>query len=209
MGGCKLRFRDLLAVGGGYLIGSLQVGLWLGKLQRGVDVREHGSGATGATNVLRTVGPKAAAVTLSMDIAKGSLAVLAARAVTNDAATSAAAGVAAVAGHSWPVWAEFRGGKGAATAFGALAAVSPRAAACTGAVGLATVATTRRASVGSLVAAAAAIAYCASPYQRRKSWVPLAFSCLVTAIIVGRHQENIRRILSGTEPELAVKTDKP
>jgi len=200
-----LRARSVFAVGCGYLIGSLPVGLWLGKLQGGVDVREYGSGATGATNVLRTLGPKAAAVTLSMDVAKGSVAVLAARAISNDAATSAAAGVAAVAGHSWPAWAGFRGGKGAATAFGALAAVSPQAAACAGAVGVTTVAITKRASVGSLNAAAAAVACSAVLAVRRKTWVPLAFSALVTAIIVGRHQDNIRRILAGTEPELGEK----
>jgi glycerol-3-phosphate acyltransferase PlsY len=192
----------MAVVGGGYLVGSLPVGLWLGKLRSGVDVREYGSGATGATNVLRTLGPKAAAATFSLDFAKGSLAVLAARAVTHDPATSAAAGVAAVTGHSWPVWAGYRGGKGAATAFGALAAVSPRAGLCAGIAGVTTVAVTKRASVGSLTAAGAAIVYCALPGQRQKSWVPLAFSCLVTAIIVGRHKDNIRRLLAGTEPEL-------
>jgi glycerol-3-phosphate acyltransferase PlsY len=208
MAGISLRWRDLFAVGCGYLIGSLPVGLWLGKLQGGVDVRDYGSGATGATNVLRTLGPKAAAATLSMDMAKGSVAVLSARAISHDAATSAAAGVAAVAGHSWPVWAQYRGGKGAATAFGALAAVSPQVAACTGAVGVATLAVTRRASVGSLNAAAAAVVCSAAIGVRRRKWVPLAYSVLVTAIIVGRHKDNIRRLLAGTEPELGEKATK-
>jgi acyl phosphate:glycerol-3-phosphate acyltransferase len=205
VGGLRFRWRDAAAIAGGYLVGSLPVGLWLGKLRSGVDVREYGSGATGATNVLRTLGPKAAAATFSLDMAKGSAAVIAARALTRDQATAAAAGVAAVAGHSWPVWAEYRGGKGAATALGALAAVSPRAAVCAAIAGVSTVAVTRRASAGSLTAAAAGIVYCATPAQLRRSRVPLAYSCLVTAIMVGRHKDNIRRLLAGTEPELGTK----
>lgn len=204
----RLRWRDAAVVGVGYLVGSLPVGLWLGRLQRGVDVRDFGSGATGATNVLRTLGPKAAAATFALDAAKGAGAVLAGRMVSGDPASGAAAGVASVAGHSWPIWAGYRGGKGAATAFGGLAAVSPPAAVCAGIAGAATVAVTKRASVGSLTAAGAGIAYCVVAQRRQKSWVPLAYSCLVTAIIIGRHKDNIRRIISGTEPEISLDAAK-
>ena len=202
MGLWKLRGRDAVAVGLGYLIGSLPVGLWLGKVTKGVDVREYGSGATGATNVLRTLGPQAAAATFALDAAKGTTAVLLARGLTRDRATAAAAGIAAIAGHSWPMLAEYRGGKGVATALGALAAVSPRSAVWGFAAGVGSVAVTKRASVGSMTAAAVATLTTASAAQRRRSSVPLAFGCLATGIIVARHRENIRRLIRGTEPAL-------
>src|SRR5207302_938954 len=115
LGGCAL----------GYLAGSLPFGLWLGRGLRGLDVRDYGSHSMGSTNVLRTVGPTAAAGVLALDIAKGSVAVLVARALGAGPGGQAAAGLAAAAGHSWPVLARFRGGKSVAVAFGSLLVLSP------------------------------------------------------------------------------------
>src|SRR4030088_3848812 len=120
------RSRDLAAVATGYLRGSLPIGIWLGRAARNIDVREHGSGGTGTTNVLRTVGPAAAGAVFVLDVAKGSAAVGVARRLGCDPGAQAAAGLAAVVGHSWPVMARFRGGKGGATAFGSLAVLFPR-----------------------------------------------------------------------------------
>src|SRR5258706_12167432 len=94
---------DLAAGAVGYALGSVPVGLWLGRRVRRIDVRNFGSGSMGTTNVLRTIGPAAAATTFVLDVAKGSAAVLVARALGADAAGQAGAGFAAVGGHSWPV----------------------------------------------------------------------------------------------------------
>jgi acyl phosphate:glycerol-3-phosphate acyltransferase len=148
------RLADVVGSAGGYLIGSIPVGLLLGRALRGLDVREHGSGNMGTTNVLRLVGPSAAALTFALDAGKGSAAVLLARRLGADRGGQAAAGLAAVVGHSWPVLARFRGGKGVATAYGALIFVSPQATAFAMVGGLSALAATRIVSVGSLSAAA-------------------------------------------------------
>src|SRR5437660_100799 len=119
------RSSAVAGVGLGYLIGSLPFGIWLGRLSKGVDVREHGSGGSGTTNVLRTVGPGAAGAVFVLDVAKGGAAVATARGLGAGRSGQAAAGLAAVVGHSWPLFARFRGGKSVATAFGALLLVSP------------------------------------------------------------------------------------
>src|SRR5258706_5959309 len=121
---------DLAASTAGYALGSVPVGLWLGRRIRHLDVRQFGSGSMGTTNVLRTVGRAAAATTFALDVAKGSAAVLVARALGADAGGQAAAGFAAVVGHSWPALARFRGGKSVATAFGGVLLMSPVGAAC-------------------------------------------------------------------------------
>ncbi|MEX0751177.1 MAG: glycerol-3-phosphate acyltransferase, partial [Dehalococcoidia bacterium] len=121
----------------GYLIGSIPVGLIVGRVTRGIDVRDYGSGVTGATNVMRTSGMKAGVVVIVADIAKGivpvylgqGLARLADIGTTDDRAwVAAAAGFAAVCGHIWPVFANFRGGRAVASGYGAALAMNPLAA---------------------------------------------------------------------------------
>src|ERR1700675_1180316 len=111
----------------GYLIGSVPFGLIVGRAAGGLDVRDFGSGNMGTANVLRTVGARAGAITFALDVAKGAAAIGLARRLGADPATQAAAGLAACIGHSWPVFARFRGGKAVATAAGALVLVSPPA----------------------------------------------------------------------------------
>ena len=109
----------------GYLLGSLPFGVILGRLFGGVDVRDHGSGSTGMTNVLRTAGKPAAALVLLLDMLKGAAAIIAAKLVTGSAGVEVAAGLGAIAGHMWPVFAGFRGGKGVSPGWGGLFPLEP------------------------------------------------------------------------------------
>ena len=197
---------DLAATGAGYALGSLPVGLWLGRRIRQVDVRNFGSGSMGTTNVLRTIGPAAALATFVLDVGKGSAAVLVARALGADAAGQAAAGFAAVVGHSWPMLARFRGGKSVATAFGGLLVVSPVASACAAAVGLPALVGTRIVSVGSLSAAAAATLGSGVHWAAGGgSAEAFAYTAGVSAVVVVRHRANLRRLARGEEPQVSLR----
>jgi glycerol-3-phosphate acyltransferase PlsY len=191
---------NALAVLAAYLIGAVPIG-WLVARAFGVtDIRQHGSGSIGATNVLRTLGRRAGIVTLLGDVGKGYLAVtLAATLGGGEPGVIATATVAAVAGNGWSVFLGFRGGKGVATGLGALLATVPLATLAALPVFVAVVATTRFVSLGSLLSAlcvplgAWALGYPAAS---------VVASLVVAAIIAGRHHENIGRLLAGTESRL-------
>ncbi len=193
---------DVAGCAVGYCVGSVPVGLWLGRLSHGVDVREHGSGSTGTTNVLRTVGPGAAVATFALDMGKGAVAVAVARALGAGGAGQVGAGLAAVAGHSWPALSRFRGGKGVATAFGGLIVLAPESVPWALVFGGGALATTRMVSAGSMTGAVAATVKCAVEAARGGKMAPLAFSALATALIFARHGGNIARLRHGREPRL-------
>ena len=112
-----------------YFIGAIPFGVIIGRLWRGVDIRSYGSGGSGATNVTRTLGPRAGATVFAADFAKGVSVIALSRYVMNgDPWLVAAAGTVAVLGHMFPVYIKFKGGKGVSTGFGALAVISPIAA---------------------------------------------------------------------------------
>jgi len=183
-----------------YLIGAVPIG-WMVARAFGVpDIRRHGSGTIGATNVLRTLGRRAAIVTLLGDVLKGGLAVFTAAALSGgDLVVTAAATVAAVVGNCWSVFLGFRGGKGVATGFGALLWIVPWATPVALAVFVALVATTRYVSLASLLAAACVPLVAAM--LRYPS--PSAIAALVVAaIIAARHHANIARLRAGTESRL-------
>jgi len=188
----------------GYVIGSVPVGLLLGRLLRGLDVREHGSHSIGTTNVLRLVGPSAAALTFGLDVAKGSAAVLVARRLGAGPVGQAAAGFGAMVGHSWPVFARFRGGKGVATGFGAILLVSPQGTGAAIVSGLTALGATRIVSVASLTACAGAVAGAAFESRRTGNPVPLAFAALAASLITVRHAANLRRLMRGDEPRVSL-----
>jgi glycerol-3-phosphate acyltransferase PlsY len=196
---------DLAACGVGYALGSLPVGLWLGRRIRQIDVRNFGSGSIGTTNVLRTIGPAAALTTFALDVGKGAAAVAAARVLGADAAGQAAAGFAAVVGHSWPALARFRGGKSVATAFGGLLVVSPVASLCALGVGLPALAATRIVSVGSLTAALGATAGSGVQWALGGSPEAFAYTAGVSAVVVARHHANLRRLARGEEPQVSLQ----
>jgi glycerol-3-phosphate acyltransferase PlsY len=193
---------DAGAVALGYGIGSVPFGLLAGRAARGLDVREIGSGSIGSTNVLRAAGPAAAGATFALDIGKGTAAVLCARSVGASTGGQIGAGLAAMVGHSWPVFAGFRGGKSVATAFGVLLALSPEVSACAVAGGLTVLATTRVVSLGSLAAASSATVAAGISAARGGSRSTLVFAGLASALIAVRHSDNLRRIARGAEPRL-------
>jgi glycerol-3-phosphate acyltransferase PlsY len=188
-----------LVVAGAYFVGSVPTGVLVARA-RGVDIQTVGSGNIGATNVARTLGRRAGALVLAIDAAKGALPAgvalwLSARG-TVDPFVVAAAGVAAVAGHCFPVWLGFRGGKGVATSLGVLVVLDPIATGIAAALWLALYAAFRVASIGSL-AAALALPPLLLAFDRADELVTLAIA--LALLIVAKHRANIARLLRRQE----------
>jgi glycerol-3-phosphate acyltransferase PlsY len=196
----------------GYLIGSIPVGLIVGRITRGIDVRDYGSGVTGATNVIRTSGVKAGIVVIIGDIAKGIAPVYLGLAIGNIAGiddhddrawVAAAAATAAVAGHIWPVFANFRGGRAVATGFGAALAMNPLASLAMIPVAALVVGTTRIMSVMSIsMAPLLALVFIALAALGISPPAYAVYACIASALIVYKHRPNIERLLAGTEPRI-------
>jgi glycerol-3-phosphate acyltransferase PlsY len=200
----------VLVVVAAYLIGSIPSGYLIVSATKGKDVRETGSGGTGATNVTRSAGKAAGVATLVLDALKGLVAVEIARTVaSSDGAVNwavALASVAVVVGHCFPVWLKFRGGKGVATAAGVFLALFPLGVLCALLVLLPIVWITRYVSLGSIVAAASFPVFVFFLTQS-DSWStsrgPLITTAVaVAALIVYMHRENISRLIRGTENKL-------
>ena len=187
----------LVALAGGYLLGSIPFGFVLSRMAGLGDIRAIGSGNIGATNVLRTGRKDVAAATLLLDGAKGAVAVLAAAHFAG-ALAGLAAGVAAVAGHCTSIWMRGQGGKGVATGLGMILGVAWPVGAAACAIWLVAARLTRRSSAGSLSAFAAAPVLMLLLYG---VW-PAVAVLTVAAIVFVRHGGNIRRLLDGTEPRI-------
>jgi glycerol-3-phosphate acyltransferase PlsY len=193
---------------GSYLIGSVPSGLILGKL-RGIDVTEYGSGKTGTTNVLRTLGRRAAAAALAADLLKGVAAVFIARYAVGTPASEMAAGFAAVAGHDWSVFIRFRGGRGVATSVGVLLVMAPLAGVTGLAVFMVLILVFRYASLASIVGSLSGVVAMAA--FTAVGWAPveyLIYTAVAVALIVVQHRDNIGRLVSGTESKLGQKGEK-
>ena len=181
-----------------YLVGSIPIGLVLTRIAGLGDIRDIGSGNIGATNVLRTGNKTLAALTLLLDVAKGAVPVLVGARFGPDMAVVAAGAV--VIGHMFPLWLRFRGGKGVATGVGAVFVLSWPVGLICMATWLVLVAATRYVSLGSTAAAIAApvAAYWLADPQRTEVMI------LIAALIVIRHQANIRRLLRGEESRISL-----
>lgn len=182
----------------GYLLGSIPFGLVLTRLAGLGDIRTIGSGNIGATNVLRTGSKGLALATLLLDVGKGALAVLVARWLDFDEMTAMIAGGAAFLGHLFPVWLKFKGGKGVATFIGTVAVLCWPVALATIGTWLLIAALFRISSLAAMVAAALTPLY---------AWIvigwDLAIVCAIMSVLIFiRHQANIARILTGTEPKI-------
>jgi glycerol-3-phosphate acyltransferase PlsY len=181
-----------------YLVGAIPVGFAVARVL-GVDIRRHGSGNIGATNVLRAVGRGPAVATLVADIAKGYAGAWLGSLAGADPAWAAAGAVAVVAGNCWSAFLGFRGGKGVATGLGAFLRVTPWAVVPAAVVFLALVASFRYVSLASLCAAVGLpLAILALGYS---PWLAGA-ALLVAVVVAARHRENIARLLAGTERRL-------
>jgi glycerol-3-phosphate acyltransferase PlsY len=207
MGYCKVAaMTGLWWALGGYLAGSIPFALLVSRAMKLPDPRSYGSGNIGATNVLRSGNRRAALLTLVGDAMKGWIVVLAARAAAMPEEIVALAGAAAFAGHVFPIWLRFHGGKGVATAAGVLIAFDWRLGCAVLAVWLVVAFTTRYSSLAALVAAVAApvIAW----YLHGAG--PLCAATVAMAIVlVARHHANIRKLLRGEESRIGSKRAPP
>lgn len=192
--------ENILALVGGYLLGSIPFGLLLTRAAGLGDVRDIGSGNIGATNVLRTGNKKLAAATLLLDALKGMVAVMLANHLLGSEAAMAA-GLGAFLGHLYPVWLKFRGGKGVATFAGICLGFSWHVLAPFAIVWLITAFVTRYSSLAALLGTLAATA--------GLFWVgeiPLAYLFVIlTGLIFFKHRENIARLLKGQESRIGSK----
>ncbi len=194
-----------------YLLGSIPFGYLLVKIFRGQDIRLSGSGNIGATNVARSGARGLGAVTLLLDVGKGLLAVglawLLARSAYNVCANAAAcvpvwhlmaiAAFFAVAGHVFPVWLKFKGGKGVATALGVFALLFPKAVLVSLVVFIIVLALSRYVSLGSILAAA--LFPIAAYFFSHPDWISLLLVAAAAALVIVKHHQNIRRLLAGNE----------
>jgi len=186
--------HDVIFVVLAYLLGSIPFGLILIKLSGGGDIRKIGSGNIGATNVLRTGNKKLAALTLLLDMLKGSLAVGLAMHFAPDAQNTAA--LFALLGHMFPVWLKFKGGKGVATALGVMLALSYPVAIMAMLVWLASALILRISSASALIAVASAPVFLIIFEDSHL----LPFSLILITLVFLKHHANIVRLIDGTEP---------
>src|SRR5437773_1834038 len=196
----------MLVLGGlvAYLVGAVPIGFLVARAFGIGDIRRHGSGTIGMTNVLRTAGKTPAVLTLIGDVGKGMAAVWLGATVAGETTIGAAvATVAAVIGNCWSVFLGFRGGKGVATGLGALLRLAPLATLAAVPVFLAVVATTRFVSLGSLLGAAC-VPFGALVLGPSRQAAAGAFA--VAIIIALRHRENIARLRAGTESRLGQRS---
>ena len=194
----------------GYLLGSLPCGYLAGRWLKGIDIRQHGSGSTGATNVLRQVGKGPALVVFLLDVLKGTAAVVLARTTLGPEAHGwlVAAGLAALAGHIWPVWLGWKGGKAVATGLGMLLGLLPAVGlACLG-IFLTILSTTRIVSISSVIAALT-LPFLMLAAGTNRQPTPIAYLLLgvvAAAMVIWRHRSNMQRLIQGTEPRIGQKT---
>lgn len=197
----------------GYLLGSTPSGVVVGKLFGNVDPRSHGSGKTGATNVLRTLGPGAAALVVLMDVGKGVVAVLLARfvimpmsagaAVDTRAWADAIAAFCAMLGHNYSIYIHFTGGRGVATGGGAILAINPLVLIPCVIAMVVPIALTRYVSLGSMLGgAAAAITDTLLALTGHDQWAHAVFMITGATFIILAHRDNIQRLTTGTERKL-------
>ena len=190
----------LLAIG--YLLGAIPSGYLSGRWFKGIDLRDCGSGSTGATNVLRNVGKGPALVVFLFDVGKGALAVLLAKSVGLNDWLQVLTGLAALAGHIWPVWLGWKGGKAVATGLGIFLGLAwPVGLACLG-LFMAVISIFRIVSLSSVVAA---IGLPLLMLLSGGSSAYVVVSLVASLMVLWRHRSNIERLLAGTEPKIGAK----
>ena len=186
----------------GYLLGSIPSGWLAGRWLKGIDLRELGSGSTGATNVLRQVGKGPALVVFLIDVGKGAAAVLIARALGLGDWIQVLAGLTALAGHIWPMWLNFKGGKAVATGFGMFLGLAWPVGLASFGVFLLTLWLFRIVSLSSVLAAVSLPLLMIS-FSGIGSYILIALVAM--GLVLWRHRSNLARILEGSEPKVGQK----
>jgi glycerol-3-phosphate acyltransferase PlsY len=186
----------------GYALGSVPFAFLLAR-RAGIDVRVAGSGNVGAANVLRTASAPLGIATVVLDVSKGAAAVLIAQSITGTAAATAAAGVAAIVGHIYPVWLRFHGGKGVAVAAGVFGVLTPHATLAALAVFSLVVFVTRFVPLGSIAASVTlppVATFAGAPRQ------VLLATCVSSGLILFRHRSNLRRLVERRERRIGERS---
>ena len=193
----------LISLSIAYLLGSIPTGFLTGKWLSNIDLREMGSGSTGATNVLRHVGKTAALMVFIVDVAKGTAPVIIARILELDDFWQVASGVLSLVGHIWPVWLNWKGGKAVATGLGLFLGLSwPVGLASLGIFGI-VLSVTRFVSLASIIAAISLPLLMFFSFDTGNvSSAYLSVSFISMAMVLWRHRSNMKRLLQGTEPKI-------
>ncbi|UNK20502.1 glycerol-3-phosphate 1-O-acyltransferase PlsY [Paenibacillus sp. N3/727] len=183
-----------------YLLGSVSFSVLLAKLLKGIDIRQHGSGNAGATNTLRVLGKGPAILVLALDVLKGIAAVWIGKWLGGDSGwLPGLCGIAAIAGHNWPLYFRFRGGKGIATAIGVLASLCFLPALYAGIIAILSIVFTRYVSLGSLIFVVLTPVFL---IIMSFPW-PIFWTSLVICIFaIWRHRSNITKLVQGRENKL-------
>ncbi|RYG05684.1 MAG: glycerol-3-phosphate 1-O-acyltransferase [Chitinophagaceae bacterium] len=202
--------KEFLLIVIAYLIGSVPTAVWISKLFFGIDIREYGSGNAGATNTFRTLGSKWGVIVMVLDVLKGvaatSLYVFLPFYLTSEwdrTNLMVGLGLSAVLGHIFPIWADFRGGKGVATLFGMILAIQPLVAVCCVAVFLFVLFLTRFVSLSSILASISFAVFILYVFNEKET-LYRAFAIAVTLLVVLTHQKNIGRLLKGSESKVPI-----
>jgi len=195
----------VLAVLGAYLLGAVPFGLLVVRAVTGRDIRKEGSGNIGASNVYRVAGPAVGVLVLALDMLKGLLPVVVSQRLGLDSMTTIAAGLAAIAGHNWSVFLRGAGGKGVATSYGVLLALSPAAGLIAAGIWVAVILITRYASLASLLGV---LSVPVVMRLRSEPAVHLAFGFAVVVFAFYRHRANIGRLLRGEELRITGRPGK-
>ena len=193
---------SLLLLALGYLLGSMPNGYLAGRWLKGIDLRQCGSGSTGATNVLRNVGKAPALVVFLLDVGKGALAVLLAKSFGLNDWVQVLAGLAALAGHIWPVWLGWKGGKAVATGLGMFLGLAWPVGLASFGLFMAVISISRIVSLSSLVAA---IGLPVLMVLAGANGASISVSVVASVMVLWRHRSNIERLIAGTEPRIGAK----
>ncbi len=194
---------NLLILFLGYLFGSFPSGYLAGRIAKGIDIRSLGSGSTGATNVLRHIGKRAAITVFLLDVFKGVISILLAKYFLLNDSWQVAIGLSTLIGHIWPVWLNWRGGKAVATGLGIFLGLSWQVGLSTLGVFILMITLFRIVSLASVSAALALPLIMFISFKTSSISLPfLVISLLATTLVIWRHRENILRLMKGKEPKI-------
>ena len=188
-----------------YILGSIPNALWIGKVFRGIDVREHGSKNTGSTNAARVLGAKLGILTLILDISKGAIPTLIATMLLDSSISVILVGICAILGHSFSIFMKFKGGKAVATTVGVFIVLVPGAILLAAVIFFLVFGITRYVSLSSMIGAISLPIWIMIFYKN----IPLTiFGIIIAILIIVRHKSNIQRLLNGTESKFSINKKK-
>ena len=188
-----------------YILGSIPNALWIGKVFKGIDVREHGSKNTGSTNAARVLGAKLGILTLILDISKGAIPTLIATMLLDSSISIILVGICAILGHSFSIFMKFKGGKAVATTVGVFIVLVPGAILLAAVIFFLVFGITRYVSLSSMIGAISLPIWIILFYKN----IPLTiFGIIIAILIIVRHKSNIQRLLNGTESKFSINKKK-